>query len=153
MLQEAEEDHNYPNLSLVPAGFLRLLFGFYSPARGGNAIPTTHGARGALGNANAMGPGSCDRWGPGRGRGKGRSPPLSWAKMKRQRVLGAADLFPHQKKKYIKNALSALACPKEEPKAIPICTTKSSETPSSLFNFPPVAGASICKVHSLASCC
>lgn len=67
MLQEAEEDHNYPNLSLVPAGFLRLLFGFYSPARGGNAIPTTHGVSGALGNVNMTGTGSCDRWGPGRG--------------------------------------------------------------------------------------
>lgn len=38
VLQEAEEDTNYPNLSPVPAGFL-WLFGFYSPARGGECHP------------------------------------------------------------------------------------------------------------------
>lgn len=35
VLQKAEEDHNYPNLSPVSTGFLWSLFGFYSLARGG----------------------------------------------------------------------------------------------------------------------
>lgn len=38
-LQEAEEDHNYPNLRAVSAGFLWSLFGFYSPPRGGKCNP------------------------------------------------------------------------------------------------------------------
>lgn len=70
VLEEAEEDCNYPNLNPVSAGFL-WLFGFYSPARGGNAIPTTHEVHGALGNMNVSGMGSCDCWGQGQGCGRG----------------------------------------------------------------------------------
>lgn len=56
---EAAEYCNYPDLSPVSAGFLGW-FEFCSPARRGNAILTTHGVHGALGNVTTVGTGSCD---------------------------------------------------------------------------------------------
>lgn len=129
-IPEAAEYCNYPDLSPVSAGFLGW-FEFCSPARRGNAILTTHGAHGALGNVTTVGTESCDC----RGCGRKKSSSLAWVMMKRQHSSRhrRAKLFPHQKNPKTSTLPSSL--PSRAAQSHLNLHNQSSETPSSsLFN-------------------